>query len=195
MKSLARNDSIPNPTLLLFLMVSSVVWLVFMREDPDSTALTVVLALVSAIIVPAAIYLLALRQALAVIVLVVVAAMPRLYIEISSLKARPEHIICGMLLLALPYWFRKRRRQIVWMTADFMLLAYVAVNFVSSIFMSIQPGQTTKWCVQQALAVLPYIFLRLLVTDRSSFERVFRVVLMVGLAEAAFGILCFYSNL
>jgi hypothetical protein len=195
MKSLVRNATIPNPTLLLFLMAGTLAWLLLWKEDRDSTGLLVVLILACIVIVPVIVYTLAVRQKFAVIVLIMAAAMPRLYVELSSLKARPEHLACGLLLLVLPYWFRRSKHQFVWMTADYLLLAYLAMNFFSSTFMSIAPGQTIKWCVQQAIVVLPYLFLRVLVTDRSSFQQVFRIVLWIGAAEAAFAIFCFYSNL
>jgi hypothetical protein len=195
MKSPVRSAPIPNPTPLLFLLAGTVAWFVLWKEDASSTGLLVVLFLACAIVVPASIYALAVRPMLAITVLLVAVAMPRMYVELSGMKARPEHIICGMLLFALPYWFKKKKHQFVWMTADYLLLAYLAVHFFSSTFTSIQPGQTIKWCVQQAIVVLPYLFLRLLVTDRSSFQRIFRIALIVGAAEAAFAILCFYSNL
>jgi O-antigen ligase len=195
MKSPLRNAAIPDPTPLLFLLAGTVAWFVWWKEDVSSTGLLVILFVACAIIVPAVIYTLTMRPVMAMGVLFVAVAMPRMYVELSGMKARPEHIICGMLLFALPYWFRKKKHQYVWMTADYLLLAYLAMHFFSSIFTSIQPGQTIKWCLQQAIVVLPYLFLRLLVTDRSSFQRVFWIALAVGAAEAAFAIICFYSNL
>lgn len=195
MKSPVRSDTIPNPTPLLFLLACTIAWLVFLKEDPDSTGLMVVMGFISAVVVPVCVYILAVRPVVVIIALVASAAMPRYFVEIGGLKARPEHIICGILFLALPYWFRRSKNQVTWMTADYLLLAYVAMHFFSSTFISISPGQTIKWCLQQAIVVLPYLYLRLIVKDRTTFQKAFHAVLIAGAAEAVFAVVCFYMNL
>src|ERR1700733_3861561 len=119
MKSPVRSAAIPNPTPLLFLLAGTVAWFVLWKEDPSATGLWVVLFMVCAIMVPVSVYALAVRPVLAITVLLVAVAIPRMYVELSGMKARPEHIICGLLLFALPYWFRKKKNQFVWMTADY----------------------------------------------------------------------------
>lgn len=153
------------------------------------------LGFVSAVVVPFCIYTLAVRPVAAIAALTISAAMPRYFVEIGGLKARPEHIICGIFFLALPYWFKRAKNQVAWMAADYMLLAYVAMHFFSSTVMSLSPGQTIKWCVQQAIVVLPYLYLRLVVKDRTTFQKAFHITLIVGAAEALFAIVCFYLNL
>jgi O-Antigen ligase len=195
MKSPDRIATIPNPTPLFFLVAATLTWFLFWKEDPDSVWLLALFVLACIVLVPAGVYALAMRPEFAISLLFVAVAMPRWAVEIAGLKARPEHIVCGLLLLALPYWIKRRKDPLVWMTADYLLLAYLAMNFFSSIFMSMAPSQTIKWCVQQAIVVLPYLFLRVLVTDLASFRRFFRIALVVGAVEAAVAILCFYSNL
>jgi O-antigen ligase len=75
------------------------------------------------------------------------------------------------------------------------LVAYIGVNIISSLFMSVEPPQTLKWSMQQALVILPYFFLRVLISSREGFQRAFRVLLIAAAASAGFALLCFYANL
>src|SRR6266849_5436461 len=113
-------------------------------------------------------------------VMLVTAAMPRLFIEIGGLKARPEHMVAGLLVVALFFALKKRQDPVRWVVADYFLLAYIAMNFVSSWFTSVAPMQTTKWAMRQVLVILPYFLLRLLAGNASAFRRAFQVVLAVG---------------
>jgi hypothetical protein len=157
MKSTDRIATIPNPTPLFFLVAATLTWFLLWKEDPDSIWLLALFVLACSVLVPASVYALAMRPEFAISLLFVAVAMPRWAMEIAGLKARPEHIVCGLLLLALPYWIKRRKDPLVWMTADYLLLAYLAMNFFSSIFMSMAPSQTIKWCVQQTIVVLPYL--------------------------------------
>ncbi len=195
MKISDHKVTIPNPTPFFFLMAATMAWLIFWKDDRDSIWLLLLLLLAGAVLVPASARVLALRPTVAIIVLCVAVAMPRWPVGLAGLNARPEHLVCGVLLLALPYWIKRRKQPLIWMAADYMLLAYIVMNFYSSIFMSIAPQQTMKWCLQQAIVVLPYLMLRVLITDPTSFRRVFHIVLVMGAAEAIFAMLCFYSNL
>ncbi len=195
MKISDHKITIPNPTPFFFLMAATMAWLIFWKDDPDSIWLLLLLVLAGAVLVPASALALALRPGIAIITLFVAVAMPRWPVGLAGLNARPEHLVCGVLLLALPYWIKRRKQPLVWMAADYLLLAYVVMNFFSSIFMSIAPQQTIKWCLQQAIVVLPYLLLRVLITDITSFRRIFNIALVMGAAEAMFAILCFYSNL
>src|SRR5262249_35052054 len=69
----------------------------------------------------------------------------------------------------------------------------VGLMFFSSIFMSIEPRETVKWALQQFLAVLPYFCLRLLITNRKSFQWAFVALLAVGAAVSAYAVFCSYS--
>src|SRR5262249_6699621 len=106
---------------------------------------------------------------------------------------RPEHIIGGMMVCVLPFIWKKREQPAEWTRADRWLMAYIALIFFSSIFMSVDPQQTTKWAMQQTLAILPYFFLRLVIIDRERFRWAFRALLAIGAATSAYAIFCFYS--
>jgi hypothetical protein len=195
MQNSYRSLSIPNPTPLLFFLAGLIVWLVFLHEDPDSIGLMILLGLAAVIVVPICIYNLTMKPLVATFVLFSAVVMPRFFVEIGGMKARPEHIICGILIFSLPYWFRQQKHQLVWLFADYLVLIYISLHFFSSTVMSIAPGQTLKWFLLQAIVVLPYLFVRFLVSDQISFERAVRILAWIGAAEGVFGILCFYSNL
>ncbi|HJX83390.1 MAG TPA: hypothetical protein VJ723_03505, partial [Candidatus Angelobacter sp.] len=154
-----------------------------------------VMVVTAAMVVPVAVYWLSKSAAASIISLVVAAAMPRLFVEIGGLKARPEHMVAGLLVVALLFALKKRQDPVRWVVADCFLLAYIAMNFVSSAFTSVAPAQTTKWAMQQVLVILPYFLLRLLAGKAAAFRRAFQVVLAVGALEAAYALICFYSHL
>jgi O-antigen ligase len=179
--------SFPNPTPLLFLVtaIALLLW-------PDAAGLTTV-AVAAAIAIPVTLFFLATSPQVAIVILIIASAVPRIFIEIAGLKARPEHIVSGMMICTLPFLWRKRVQRVQWMWADFLLLAYIALNLFSSLFTSVAPGQTVKWALQQVLAILPYFWLRILISDRAMFRRAFRALLVVGAVTCAYAIVAFYS--
>jgi O-antigen ligase len=179
--------SLPNPTPLLFLF-TAVVLLVW----PDAMGVTA-LAVFGAIAVPAALVFMVRSPQVAMIALIAASAVPRVFVEVAGLKARPEHIIAGLMIFTIPFLLKKREQPVRWILADYLLLAYIATIFFSSVFMSVAPGQTAKWAVQQALAILPYFWLRVLVKDWASFRWAFRALLVVGVVTCTYAILSFYS--
>jgi O-antigen ligase len=189
MKISSSTEPIADPTPLLFLVpaIAILLW-------PDAVG-TTALVLAGAIFIPLIVYWFSQSPAAAIIALVVASAIPRLYVEILGLKARPEHIVGGLLLCATPFLLKKRRQPVRWMAVDYLLVAYIALNIISSAFMSVQPSQTIKWAIQQALVILPYFFLRVLVTDRAGFQWAFRVLLAVAAASAGYAIFGFCANL
>jgi hypothetical protein len=189
MKIGSSTASIPNPTPLLFLITATA--LLLWPDASGSTAFIVA----AAVMAPIAIIWLSNNAAGAVIALTMASAVPRLYIEIGGLKARPEHIISGALCISILFLNRQRSRPVQWIWPDYLLMVYGALILFSSWFMSIEPRQTIKWAVQQLLAILTYFFLRVLIEDRNGLRKAFMTLLAAGSATVAFGILCFYSNL
>lgn len=176
-------------------MAGTVAWCLVWLEDPGSPWLMLVFLLAAFILVPASVSVLATRPSFAVIVLMAAVAMPRLFLQVSALKARPEHVACGLLLLALPFWLKQRPEPVKWFAPDYILAAYLGMHLFSSMVMSIAPLQTIKWASQQIIVVTAYFLLRVLIVDRASFRRAFNIALVIGTVEAAYAILCFYSNL
>ncbi|HKD78939.1 MAG TPA: O-antigen ligase family protein [Candidatus Angelobacter sp.] len=187
MKTVSSAPSLPNPTPILFLItaIALLLW-------PDAVGMTA-LVVAGAIAIPIAMVGMMKSPLVAIATLLAASAMPRIFIEIGGLKARPEHIVGGVMLCLVPLFRRKRERPVEWITPDYWLFGYIALIFVSSVLMSIEPKQTTKWAVQQALGIVPYFILRVLITDRERFRWAFRALLAVGAAASAYAILCFYS--
>lgn len=160
---------------------------------PDAVGMTA-LAVTGAIAVPIALLWFARSPRAAIIAMIVASATPRLAINIGGLNARPEHIVGGLMLLTVPFLRKKQGQQAAWIASDYWLLGYIFFNFFSSLFMSVQPGQTTKWAAQQVLAILPYFLLRFLITDRARLRWAFQVLLIVGTATVSYAVICFYAN-
>src|SRR5690348_5039953 len=138
MKTSSSTASIPNPTAFFFLItaIAILLW-------PDATVITAI-AVAAAIAVPVAVVYFAATPKAGIIALVVASAVPRLFINVGGLKARPEHIAGGLMLFAIPFLWQRREQPVRWIAADYFLLAYVALNVFSSVFMSTAPLQTFK---------------------------------------------------
>lgn len=189
MKIGSSTASIPNPTPLLFLITAAALLL-----WPDASGTTALLV-GAAIAVPIAVFWMSYSAVGAIIALIIGSAAPRLYVEIGGLKARPEHVICGILCISILFLRKKRSQPIPWIWPDYLLMAYAALNLFSSLFMSIEPRQTLKWALQQVLVIFAYFFLRVLVEARSGLHKAVMALLAVGAATVTYGIICFYSNL
>jgi hypothetical protein len=192
MRSISSTISIPDPTPFLFLSATIAACLLLTeRVTPEGMALAIV-ALTPAFV--GVINILSTRPDVAAALLIAAAVAPRFYAEIGGLKARPEHIVVGLMCLVLPVYLRRHPTAIKWMLADYMVVGYIALNILSSVFLSTAPVQTVKWAMQQTLVILPYFFLRALVADWNHFRKVVGFLLAVGAAEAAYAIVCFYSH-
>jgi hypothetical protein len=189
MKIGSSTASIPNPTPLLFFIAATALLL-----WPDSVGMTALL-LTAALLVPLAAYCLSDNPGAAISALVIASAIPRLYVEIAGLKARPEHIVGGIMCISILFLGKKRSHPVPWIWPDYLLMAYVALNIFSSLFMSLAPRQTFKWATQQLLVILAYFFLRVVAEDLAGFRKAFAVMLAAGGISATYAILCFYSNL
>jgi len=147
------------------------------------------------VFLPLIIYWLSRNLNYAVTGMIAAAAVPRFSFDISGLNAKPEHLVAGILLVVLivsrKYWYKEFK----WSRPDYLVLAYLALNILSSRFMSVAPGQTLKWSLQQALAVLPYFLLRATVNSTQKFDRAMQALLAVGAAVASFAMLCYFSHL
>jgi hypothetical protein len=189
MKTSAPAALIPNPTPALFLVtaLAILIW-------PDATGTTAVVIILG-LAVPTALVWFAKSPMAAIAALVIASAVPRLFVEVMGMKAHPEHIVSGAMILVAPFLWKKRERKVQWITADYWVIAYLVLIFFSSIFMSIDPGQTSKWAFEQMLAILFYFWLRLLIVDKERFRWAFRFLLAAGSVACAYAIISFYSNL
>jgi len=189
MRNPSRSLSVPDPTPAFFLVTVAAV-LVWVVGDAGWLSLLII----AAAIAPFLLYQLFTRPMANIVVLIVAASMPRLFLELGGTKARPEHIAVGLVCLAIPYWWKRSREQTVWITADYLLVLYIAVNYFTSTFMSVAPGQTIRWATQQMLVILPYFFLRVFLTSYQRFRKALNILLVVGVVEAIYALICFHAN-
>jgi O-antigen ligase len=183
---------VPDPTPWLFGLAAAIacaIW--FVDKGP---AQIVILAVATVPIVAAFIYFLGANLYVAAVFLIAATAMPRAAVEVSSLNARPEHMMAGLLCLALPWIWNNREKKIEWLRADWLLGGYMAMNLISSWFMSVDPKQTTKWALQQLLAIAPYFILRIIAGREDTFRRAFRVLLIIGALEGLYATVAVYAS-
>ena len=131
----------------------------------------------------------------AFVVLIATSAMPVFFVEVFGWKARPEHFAAAIVAAAVAIWLARSKRRVALNKLDYWIIAYVAINFISSALDSSAPSATLRWALQNSLAILPYFLIRCLVRDLEVLEKAFRVLLAVGIAEAAYAILCYASHL
>jgi hypothetical protein len=131
----------------------------------------------------------------AVLTLLIASAMPRFTWTVAGLHVRPEHLAIGLItgILLLHSRGRKAGAFATWRAFDLWLAAYLALNFVTSALASPEPHLTLRWAVLSALGVSPYFLVRWLVVEEETLVSVFRMLLVVGIAEAAYGTLSFLS--
>ncbi len=119
-------------------------------------------------------------------------AMPRYTIKLFSLTLKLEHVVTVLTAVTILAVFGWRKMQLH--ATDFLLLAFVGMNFVSSAIESPDPKVTLTHAVLFALVVLPYWIVRQLASDANRLRRAIQIFLLVGVGEATFGILCWVSN-
>jgi O-antigen ligase len=132
----------------------------------------------------------------AVAVLIASSVMPRFKGTVFGLHLRPEHVgigfVAGMLLLQV---LRGRTRLTLRLQRfDYFLIAYIFLNFFTSAFTSPEPRMTLRWAMMNAIVIAPYFLLRLLITSEDAFHKAFDIMLWIGAAESAYGVICFLSN-
>jgi len=128
--------------------------------------------------------------------LVTSAAMPRFAGTILNLHVRAEHVAIGLVVLMTAFEVSKGkvRPRFEFRSFDYCLIAYVVLNFVTSAVTSPEPQMTIRWAALNALAVLPYFLTRILVRSERALYKTFLILLLVGAAESAYGIIVFLSH-
>jgi O-antigen ligase len=132
----------------------------------------------------------------AILVLIVGSATPRFAVTVFSLHIRPEHLAIAVVTLALCVQFLKSNicSALNLQTYDYFLLAYIVMNFCTSALASPEPHKTLRWALLNAVVISPYFLLRLLIRNARQLYKSAQMLLWVGAAEAAYGVICFLSN-
>ncbi len=126
----------------------------------------------------------------------IAASMPRWFMTIGAWNAKPEHMVAagfgGFLLLRICVRHHTWR---VLQKLEWLLLAFLAMNYFSSFFTSPDRGLSLRWALLQTLAVSPFFLIGQTVWTAKQIDRAFGIWLSVGALEALFGIVCFLSYL
>ena len=130
----------------------------------------------------------------ALFLIIASSAMPRFFVELFGWKARPEHFVIAIVSCLVAVWILWTNRKIRLHKLDYWVLAFIAINYISSAFVSSSPSDTLRWALLNNLAILPYFLIRLLVRDLESLRKTFHIFLLVCLLESVYGILCYLSN-
>lgn len=130
----------------------------------------------------------------ALLMLILGSAAPRFAWTVAGLHVRPEHFTIGLLLvlIAWPSGQNHPSGRPIWRTYDRWLLLYLAVTFITSALTSPEPRLTIRWALLNALVMVPYFIIRWLTITDKSLVLVFRMLLIVGVGEAIYGIVCFF---
>jgi O-antigen ligase len=128
------------------------------------------------------------------VLLMATSVMPRFFVQLFGAKVRPEHLAVAITSVLVSVWRLRHKGEMRLESLDYWVLAYVLINYLSSAFGSSAPSMTLRWALLNNLAILPYFLIRLLVRDLATLEKTFRILLGVGIAESAYGILCYASH-
>jgi len=182
--------SVPDPTPVLFL-IAAVSSLLYYMEGMTWAAMS----LLCIVLVPAFVYVVSRSSTFALAAMIISAAVPRYFVEILGSKARPEHIVTGLMCIAAIFIYKQRSQAPRWIFPDLLVLSFVALNIYSSVFQSMDPSQTFKWSIHQTLVVIPYFLIRLIADSEKKLRRAVNLLLLVGAFEGAYAAICFYSYL
>jgi O-antigen ligase len=132
----------------------------------------------------------------AISLLLLGSATPRLTTTLFGLHLRPEHVFIAFVGLALcaKSITGNKPPALDLRNYDYLLIVYVALNFLASALTSPEPRMTLRWACLNAIVIGPYFLLRWLVRDADSLWRSMQILLGVGGVEAAYGIFSFLSN-
>jgi O-antigen ligase len=131
-----------------------------------------------------------------IFVLAIGAAMSRWNATLFGLHVRLEYIATSVALLAiLVEWFKGRiGLNLRLRPFDYWLIAYVGMNFFSSVVTSPAPSMTLRWATLNALVVTPYFLIRVIIRNERQVWLALQGLLWVGVVEAVYGTLAFLCN-
>ena len=130
------------------------------------------------------------------VVLTIGAAMPRFQGTLFDLHVRPEHVTTLVAIVAMGVQLYRGQFKLNFRLRnfDYWLIAYVAMNFVSSGLTSPDARKTMVWATLNAIVVLPFFLVRLLVRTDQDLWRALNGLILVGVVESIYGSLASISN-
>lgn len=121
--------------------------------------------------------------------LIVAVALNRYRFDVASIGIRIEHVVFVIVLGA---WIAKKLMQgrlpRLW-SDDVLLVIYLTVAFLASLLNAPHPKESIQFLVLMAIAVAIYWLVTRVIVDPSTFQRAMKILVIVGVAEAIFGII------
>src|SRR5208282_3527153 len=130
----------------------------------------------------------------AILELLIAASIPRWIIPVGSWNAKAEHFVAAAVGLILLVHLATQRLELKALRrVDFLLLAFLAMNFFSSCIDSPDVSSTLRWALLLTVAVTPFFLIEQVVGTGEQLRKAVSIWLWVGSGGALFGILCFLS--
>lgn len=130
----------------------------------------------------------------ALTVLFAASAMPNFTFQVFSWNAKPENFVVPLVALAVFAQVALTQERLLLRATDWLLVAFVGMNYIGSSINSPQPQATLRWALQFTLAAASYFVTIRLVNDRERLRKAMKIFLIVGTAEMGYGLLCYASN-
>ena len=130
------------------------------------------------------------------LLLAIAAALSRFSATLFGLHVRPEYVATSFAILAIVVQLLRGHIQfnLRLRNFDYWLVAYVGMNFFSSVVTSPQPSMTLRWATLNALVIIPYFLVRVLIRNDRQVWLGLQALLCVGLAESIYGTVASVSN-
>jgi O-antigen ligase len=125
--------------------------------------------------------------------LFVASAMPHFTFQVFSWNAKPENFVVPLVALGVLARVALTQERLLLRAADWLLVAFVGVNYMGSSINSPQPQATLRWALQFTLAAASYFVTIHLVSNRERHRKAMKIFLIVGAAQVTYGLLCYAS--
>jgi len=129
----------------------------------------------------------------ALVAVVTASLIPLFTVRVGAWHAKAEDFVAPFVAVAIAGQIVTAHRRLRLRFLDWLLIALVTLNFVSSYVNSPQPSATLKWALQFTLTTFSYFVVVQLISDRERLRKAMSILLILGTAEVLFGILCYIS--
>ena len=126
--------------------------------------------------------------------LFVASAMPHFTFQVFSWNAKPENFLVPLVALGVLARVALTQERLLLRTADWLLVAFLGMNYIGSSINSPQPQATLRWALQFTLAAASYFVTIHLARDRERHRKAMKIFLIVGAAQVTYGLLCYASH-
>ena len=119
--------------------------------------------------------------------LFVASAMPHFTFQVFSWNAKPENFVVPLVALGVLARVALTQERFQLRATDWLLVAFVGMNYIGSSINSPQPQSTLRWALQFTLAAASYFLTVHLVNDSERLGKAMKIFLIVGAADFLLG--------